>query len=140
MNTVTIKSTFKPSRPRRANTAPTLPAVATEAATSTMGPTTSEKAPTRPPCRVARMLALAYLVDRQVESGAITSHAEAGRLLGVSRARMAQVLALLTLAPAIQDGLLLGRLKVTERELRGVVQEPTWLGQLKVCGIASGTT
>ena len=132
MNAVTIKATFKPARQRNATRAPTLPAVATEPESSSTAPSEAEKAPTRLASRVARMLALAYLIERQVESGAIKNHGEAARLLGVSRARMAQVVALLNLAPAIQEGLLLGRLKVSERELRGVVREAAWEAQGKL--------
>ena len=41
----------------------------------------------RPPTRLARMLALAYHIDRLVERGDLTSHAAAARAIGVSKAR-----------------------------------------------------
>ena len=130
MSEMTFKVPFA-SRPRKHTSAPQSPAVATDAATSTPAPSPAETVPTRPPCRAARMLALAYLVERKLESGEIKSCAEAARLLGISRARVTQVMALLNLAPAIQAGLLLGRLRVSERDLRGVVREATWEGQEK---------
>ena len=40
--------------------------------------------PTKPPSRAARMLALAYYIERQVEAGNIQSHAAAARALGMS--------------------------------------------------------
>jgi hypothetical protein len=45
---------------------------------------------------------------------------------------MTQILGLLNLAPAIQEGLLLGRLKVSERDLRGVVREAAWGRQARL--------
>ena len=43
------------------------------------------------------MLALAHYVERLVEQGTVASYADAARQLGVSRARMSQILNLLTL-------------------------------------------
>ena len=43
------------------------------------------------------MLALAHYVERLVEEGAVRSYADAARQLGVSRARMSQILNLLNL-------------------------------------------
>ena len=45
--------------------------------------------------RVARLLALAYLVERKIEAGEIGSYSRAARMLGMSRSRMSQVVALL---------------------------------------------
>jgi len=68
--------------------------------------------------RIARLLALAYYVERQVEAEVIKDYAEAARLLGMSRGRMAQVVNLLGLPPEVQDKILTGKLTVSERQLR----------------------
>ena len=128
MSEMTFKVPFA-SRPRRRTGAPELTTVATDADASPPAPSPAESATTRPACRAARMLALAHHIDRKVEAGEIQNYAVAARLLGISRARMAQVMALLNLAPAIQEALLLGRLKASERDLRGVVREAAWEGQ-----------
>ena len=128
MSEVTFKVSFA-SGPRKATRPPTLPAVATDADASTPAPSPAEKATPRPPCRAARMLALAYLVERKVESGEIKSYAEAARLLGVSRARMAQVMALTNLSCQVQESILLGMVRLSERRLRNLLCEPSWQTQ-----------
>ncbi len=72
---------------------------------------------TRPVSRAARMLDLAHYVERLVEQGAVRSYADAARQLGVSRARMSQVQNLLNLPPRVQEGLLLGDLHLSERQI-----------------------
>ena len=78
------------------------------------------------PSRAARMLALAYLVERLIESGTIKDYAEAARRIGVSRARMSQLVNLLNLSARNQEGILLGKLEVSERKLRGALCEVEW--------------
>ena len=95
---------------------------------------------TEPVSRVARMLALAHHVERLVEAGELTGYAEAARSLGLTRARLTQVMGLLLLAPEIQERLLVGQVQVTERRLRCVVAEPDWNQQLALCARASGNT
>ncbi len=68
--------------------------------------------------RIARMLALAHYVERQIEASAIKDYAEAARRLGVSRARISQVMNLLGVAPQIQDLILMGKWAGSERTLR----------------------
>ncbi len=72
----------------------------------------------QPPTRLARMLALAYHVDRLVEAGALQSYADGARRIGVTRARMNQVLDLLLMPLDVQEDVLLGRDRRTERALR----------------------
>ncbi len=72
------------------------------------------------------MLALAHYVERLVEEGTVASYAEAARQLGVTRARMTQILNLLNLSPRMQESLLLGKVYVSERELRQMVANPDW--------------
>ncbi len=72
------------------------------------------------------MLALAHHVERLVEQDAVASYAEAARQLGVSRARMTQVLNLLNLPPRVQEGLLLGKIDLSERRIRRLVASVEW--------------
>ena len=83
---------------------------------------------TRPVSRASRMLALAHYVERLVDQGAVKSYADAARQLGVSRARMSQILNLLNLPPKVQEGLLLGDLHLSERRIRALVERVEWEG------------
>ena len=65
---------------------------------------------TQPPSRAARMLALAYLIERKIDAGEIESYAAAARLLGTSRARVTQIIRLLQLPSEIQQEILLGKI------------------------------
>ena len=56
--------------------------------------------------RIARLMALARHIDDLVRSGTVCSYAAAARLGHVSRARMSQILALVNLAPDLQEQLL----------------------------------
>ena len=67
---------------------------------------------------VARRLALAYYVERCLESGLVASYADAARRLGITRARMSQVMDLRLLPVEVQDGVLLGELRPTKEEIR----------------------
>ena len=85
------------------------------------------KAPTsKPVSRVARMLALAHHIDRLVDDGTLRNYAEAARLLGVSRARMTQIVGLLGLSAEIQNGILTGEVEVSERVLRKMARVVEW--------------
>ena len=81
------------------------------------------------PPRAARMLALAHHVEREIEVGTISDYAAAARSLGVTRARLTQILNLLLLAPEIQERVLRNQI-ATERRLRAVVRELNWEDQL----------
>ncbi len=74
------------------------------------------------------MLALAYYVERLVDQGTVASYADAARQLGVSRARMSQILNLLNLPPKVQEGLLLGDLHLSARRVRALVAGVEWVG------------
>ena len=82
--------------------------------------------------RVARMLALAHRIDEMIQAGELRDLADAARAIGVTRARMTQIMNLLLLAPKIQEAILdlppvtSGRDPVSERTLRGIVAEPDW--------------
>jgi len=78
----------------------------------------AQSRPQRPVSRIARQLALAHYVERQVEAGVIKDYAEAARILGMSRGRMAQVMNLRYLPIDVQEGVLTGELNASERSLR----------------------
>ena len=77
-----------------------------------------EKRPIVP--RIARMLALAHLVDRLIDEGKLADYADAARRLGVSRGRMTQVMNLRGLSPTIQEGILVSGWELSERVVRGI--------------------
>jgi hypothetical protein len=78
------------------------------------------------------MLALAHRIDRLVDAGELESVAAASRALGLTRARLTQLMNLLLLAPAIQERLLAGDLRLSERALRRVVCETVWTEQYRL--------
>lgn len=75
------------------------------------------------------MLALAHLVERKVETGELSDYAEAARTLGISRARMTQVMNLLVLSPEVQEAVLLGKGCRSERGVRALLGTPSWREQ-----------
>jgi hypothetical protein len=60
-----------------------------------------------PPTHLARQLALAYFVEREIEAGRLKDYAAAARLLGLSRARVSQVIDLRLLPSKVQEEILL---------------------------------
>lgn len=68
--------------------------------------------------RAARNLALAHLIERLIERGELRDYAHAAKQLGITRARVTQIINLLYLPVAEQEALLLGRSAATERQLR----------------------
>ena len=68
--------------------------------------------------------------------GARSDSPEAARRLGLTRARVTQIVNLTLLAPAIQEPILdlppvtSGRDRITERTLRPIVTEPAWERQM----------
>ena len=95
MNTSTIIRGILPSR-RRGSAPEQDPTPATE---------TTKASSSRIP-RIAQLMALARHIDDLVRSGTVCSYAAAARLGHVSRARMSQILALVHLAPDLQEQLL----------------------------------
>ncbi len=84
-------------------------------------------APDRIP-RVARVLALAHRWQGLIRSGAVRDQADLARLVGVSRARVTQVMTLLWLWPGIQEAILLEAPLFEEPEaaLMDVARQPVW--------------
>ncbi len=79
--------------------------------------------------RVTRMLALAHKIDRMVRNGQIADYADAARRLGLTRARVTQVMNLLLLSPEIQELILAGEMVMSERQARELVRVVSWAGQ-----------
>jgi hypothetical protein len=70
-----------------------------------VGASPAPSTPGRVP-RVSRLLALAHRLERLLRTGVVKDYAEAARLGHVTRARISQVMALLLLAPDIQEQIL----------------------------------
>lgn len=85
--------------------------------------------------RLARLMALALHFDKLIRAGEVADRAEMARLGCVSRARMSQVMALLQLAPDIQEAILhlprttKGRDPVRERHVAPIAADPDWQRQ-----------
>ncbi len=75
------------------------------------------------PSRIARQLALAYLVERLIEAGKIKNYAEAAQKLGVTRARMTQIMNLISLRTETQNAILTGQLRLPERQFRSTTAQ-----------------
>ena len=90
-------------------------------------PTEAKRVP-----RVARILALAHRWNDLIRSGDVRDRAELSRLVGVSRARVSQVMRLLDLAPHIQEEILLGEAygRVSEKVLRSTAHAAVWAAQV----------
>lgn len=82
--------------------------------------------------RVSRLMALAIRFDQLIRSGEVDDYADIARLGHVSRARVTQIMNLLSLAPDIQEAILFlprtvqGRDPITERDIRQIVAEMDW--------------
>ena len=90
--------------------------------------------PSRRPARVALTLALAHMIQRAIYRGEIQDQAQAARRLGVTRARMTQILDLTLLAPDIQENVLFVATvddveSLSERDLRAVHRASQWAVQ-----------
>ncbi|WP_375757407.1 hypothetical protein [Corallococcus exercitus] len=106
-------------------------------------PPPAKPEPVRRPAKVAQQLALAHHLQAAIDRGAVADRAAVARKLGLTRARVTQLLDLLMLAPDLQDAVLAleavdGAEPLAERTLRTVAHVGTWAeqraawGQLKV--------
>jgi hypothetical protein len=90
--------------------------------------------PVRRPARVAVMLALAHKIQQAIDRGAVRDRAEVARRLGLTRARVTQLLDLTLLAPDIQERILFseavdGLEPMAERAVRTAVRVEDWARQ-----------
>jgi hypothetical protein len=102
------------------------------------------EAPTSRPPRVAVTLAMAHKIRQGILAGEIQDQSDAARRLGLTRARLSQILDLTNLAPDVQEGILFlevinGREPLRERSLRGALRTASWDEQRR-CGPHIGTT
>jgi len=107
--------------------------VASKPAAVEASPAVGETPPERVP-RVARLLALAHHWRRLIRGGVVRDQTDLARLVGVSRARISQVMRLLDLAPDIQEAVLDGKVDGpgAELALRRVAEEAVWGRQRKL--------
>ena len=96
--------------------------------------------------RIARLMALALRFEQLFCGGEIRNYAELARLGHVSRARVSQIMRLLSLAPTIQEALLFlprttaGRDPVHLRQLLSVAAVLEWRQQLVLWKALQETT
>ena len=82
--------------------------------------------------RLTRLLALAHRWNRLIEEGVVANRAEIAATMGLSRARVTQIMDLLYLAPDIQEEILLPpngekpELNVPDRAMRPITRIPDW--------------
>lgn len=78
--------------------------------------------------RITRTLVLAHQIERATQENRLLDYAEVARQIGVTRARVSQIVGLLRLAPAIQERILLGDPAIlkhlAESPLRRIYIEP----------------
>jgi len=85
--------------------------------------------------RVSRLVALAIRFEELIHSGEVTGYAELAALGHVSRARLSQIMSLLSLAPDIQEEILFlprtlkGRDPIQLRHLLSITVIPEWRKQ-----------
>jgi site-specific DNA recombinase len=84
--------------------------------------------------RITQLIALAIRYEALLAAGAVDDYTNVGRLGGVTRARVTQIMNLRHLAPAIQERLLFldAGSPITERELRVVAREVHWAKQMQL--------
>ena len=95
-------------------------------------------APVCRPARVALMLALAHKIEAAIAVGQLHDQADAARRLDLTPARVTQLLALLALAPDLQERVLFlesvdGLEPLTERALRRATRTRNWEAQRLLC-------
>ena len=108
------------------------------------GPDAPQSPPPERIPRVARVLALAHHWRGLIRSGAVRDQADLARLVGVSRARVTQVMRLLRTAPEIQEWILCstGGGSCTEASVSALAAQPLWDKQrhafIRANGLAEG--
>lgn len=108
------------------------------------GPPLPPPEPVRRPARVAVMLALAHKIQDAIDRGVARDRAEVARRLGLTRARLTQLMDLTLLAPDIQEQILIaesvdGVEPMSEKRVRVMASKPLWTAQHRLWGdVAAG--
>ena len=93
------------------------------------GKTITRRAATRVP-GVVKTLVLAYQIEQAIAEGRAKDCAEVARQMGVTRARVSQIMRFRSLAPAIQEFLLLAEPQrlagLSQSALRAIASERDW--------------
>lgn len=90
----------------------------------------AEPPPSTRPSRAAQMLAIAHDFQRLIDSGEVPDRAVLAAQIGLTRARITQIMDLLLLAPDIQAAILVGLdTSGTERQFRRVARHLDWADQ-----------
>ena len=98
---------------------------------------TAEQIPAARIPRISRLMALAIHFEHLIREGKVRDYAQLARFGHVTRARVTQIMNLLTLAPDVQEGLLFlgptvgGGDTVKERDLRKIMVQDSWRKQRK---------
>ncbi|WP_223643827.1 hypothetical protein [Corallococcus sp. EGB] len=108
-------------------------------------PPPAKPEPVRRPAKVAQQLALAHHLQAAIDRGAVADRADVARKLGLTRARVTQLLDLLLLAPDLHDAVLAleavdGAEPMAERTLRAVAHAGTWAEQRAAWAKLSGAS
>jgi hypothetical protein len=110
--TVTFRGAIKPAQKRRAKV------VGVESVAEPQ-PMATRKPPLptspRPASRAAMNLALAYAIERAIEDGRLKDYSDAAKRLGVSRARITQVVDRVLLPVSMQETVLLRSVQRLDR-------------------------
>ena len=106
----------------------------------TSEPPPPPREPVRRPAKVARLLAMAHKLQRLIDEGKVEDRAALARQLGVTRARITQILDLTLLAPDIQEEILFrqavdGVEPLSDRTLRTVFRFEVWTRQRLTYGM-----
>jgi hypothetical protein len=93
----------------------------------------AEPPPTRP-LRAAEMLAVAYQMERMIETGVVRDRAEMARITCFDDSRISQIMNLMWLAPDIQEAVLLAEVTdghdwVTAKKLLPIARCTSWAEQ-----------
>ena len=82
--------------------------------------------------KIVRLLVLAHQVEQAIEEGRARDYVDVARQLGMTRARITQLVNLLLLSPDIQATILTDPRRVRqlgERQLRPITREQAWQRQ-----------
>jgi hypothetical protein len=95
------------------------------------------RTPSRRPARIAQLLALAHHIQRAIDRGTFESQSDVARRLGLTTARVTQVMNLLLLAPDIKERLLEleavnGLEAISEKQLRALSGARDWPEQRRL--------